>query len=533
VPVLIESHVRYDRSLRWALADAYYSQAGAAAWTSGNVPFRATSSYPAARQHALVVARLYRDLLESGRVASYEPFFVLEVGGGLGQFAENFCRALAEGTGDDGRRLLEQLCYVFSDFSEHGLRDVMQRPSLRALVEKRHLVPAIFDLRHPDSLRGLDGEPYQFELGCTIANYLVCVSPPAVLRTRGGVWSERYDRLLAPDAEGTGPADGRRLVDAYYANPARSKLLQTMIVESEWRPVALSERFSHPPHAAALQRLVRGLGDTSIVYPYVFIDLLTTLAERSVRGGMVIVTDYGSPDRDDLLGGSDQRGQRYGNSSSHAVQFPIFDAVAAEAGWSVARTHNPVRSVHAAVLRFQPDLGSGVRGTFHRVFVRREQGEDLIDFRACARGYMEKEEYLNAARFFRRCLRLDPRDAELHYKMGEACLEGNRPRAAYRWLTRGFRLSPEGHDFEFLLGRTCRSLGRIEEAVTWYERSLAREEHKVTLANLGELFGQLGRHKDAYRCLSRAVEVAPDYERARRLLGEFKDAWVRALASAD
>jgi hypothetical protein len=59
--VILQEFLPYDQSLHWRVHDAYFAQRGMAAWTSGDIPFFATSNYPIARQHARVLVEVFRN----------------------------------------------------------------------------------------------------------------------------------------------------------------------------------------------------------------------------------------------------------------------------------------------------------------------------------------------------------------------------------------------------------------------------------------------------------------------------------------
>lgn len=535
--VSLEGFVPHPQSLRWRLADAYYEAASISAWTSGSVPYRATSNYATARQHALVVTALFVEMEATNALAADEPFAVLEVGSGLGQFAGNFLKALEADCGAGGRRLRARLCYLLSDRNPTTVAEATAQATLAPHVAAGRVVPALYDLRRPAELRRLDGAPLLIgaDASCqsaggrgdgawgapaaTIANYVCCVSPPTVIRRRGATYEEQYTALAIESADDL-PAE--KLIADYLADPRASKLLSEVTVDSEWRAIDLARRWPSGPHAGAVAAALAGLDPATLLYPQEFVDFLVGFASVARPGALALVSDYGSSDRRDLLGEQEGGLQLYGNSHSHSVNFSLFDALARQAGWVSLRTRNPFRSVHGAALRFAATVANPFRSAYQRAFVRSERGEDLLDFRDTARGFAERKEYRNAARYYRRCLRLDRDNPQLLCAMGEVCLEAGYHEAAYRALRRGYRLvgPKDEYEFDFLLGRTCRALGRDAEAIDWYNVSLARLEHHVTLTNLAELYRLAGRAQHARDHLARAVALAPGYERAIKMLAE-------------
>src|SRR5438045_2843398 len=109
---VVEDFCAFESSRVWELHNAYFARAGAEAWTTGALPYLATSSPAMARQHARVLVPLVESLIASGAVGGDEDVRILEVGGGIGEFAGQFLRALAEDCGDGGRAIFQRVRYV-------------------------------------------------------------------------------------------------------------------------------------------------------------------------------------------------------------------------------------------------------------------------------------------------------------------------------------------------------------------------------------------------------------------------------------
>jgi tetratricopeptide (TPR) repeat protein len=531
VKVSLEDFVPHPQSLRWRLADAYYEAASITAWTSGSVPYRATSNHATARQHALVVTSLFRELEQTGALAADEPFVVLEIGSGLGQFAENFLAALDGGCGADGRRLRARIRYLFSDRNPNTVREATGRAALVGHVVAGRIVQTVFDLRRPDELFQIDGSPLPLRPSVVLANYVCCVSPPTVIRRRGETYLEQHTALSIECADEN--KSGAQLIEEYLADPRGSKLLSELAVDSEWREIDLATRFPSGPHAATIVDALAGIDPATLLYPQEFVDFLVGISSVCKPGGLAMISDYGTSERRDLNGEHEGALQLYGNSHSHGVNFSLFGALAGQVGWVALRTKIPFRSVHGVALRFADKVAARFRSAYHRAFVRGEDGEDLMDFRDIARGCFERKEWRTAARFYRRCLRLDPDNPQLLNVMGETCMEGGWHRVAYQALRHGQRIAPAAEwEFDFLLGRTCRALGRLDEAINWYHVSLGRVEHHVTLTNLAEIYQVLGRIEQGRDYVARAVELMPSYKRGVKLLAEIEADLARAAAAA-
>src|SRR5262249_13745848 len=152
--------VRYDLSSLWKIHDAYFAARGGAAWSQGEIPSMATSSYAMARQQAKLLLALVKELEEQGALARNAEVGVLEVGAGSGRFAAMFLRALERGCGEAGKALFPRIRYTFTDYSRANVRDALQdHPELAHHAKAGRLRPGILDLRNPRELCGLEGEP--------------------------------------------------------------------------------------------------------------------------------------------------------------------------------------------------------------------------------------------------------------------------------------------------------------------------------------------------------------------------------------
>jgi tetratricopeptide (TPR) repeat protein len=530
--IALEEFIPYDRSLQWRLHDAYFARRGAAAWTAGEVPYHATSNFAIARQHALFLDALASDLEKSGALRKGEPFHVLEVGSGLGRFAANLFRAIDEGRcGAAGKRLAPRLRYILSDYSEASIREAVRVTGLEKYATAGRLIPALFDLRKPRELYDLSRRTIAVPLAATIANYVCDAAPAKVIRkTKDGAYAEKYVRVVAEveESESTNPAAAERILREYLEKSAtRPGFLKDLQPEIEWRSTELGAIFPQPFHATVMKRLLDAWPETTIVYPYVFLDFLRAVEQRMLKGGVAIVNDFGSPESRDSKGLSDRRPSIYdGNAIFHGVHFPIFDEFAVAAGLSVARTKKPARSIHSALVQYSRELRPAVRSAHHRFIVERQDGEDLIDFSTAAREEYRLERYARAVRLYERCLKLDPGSAELLYRTGEACVDAGLPGEALKYLKRG-RSLPGGADwdFDFQIGRAFYRLERLKDAAASYTESIAKRDDPVARTNLGAVYEEWGKPKDAYREYKKALDLDPKYERATTLLNALVHAW--------
>jgi len=535
--LLLEDFVPYDKSLQWRLHDAYFANRGIAAWTAGDVPYFSTSNYAIARQHALFLIALVKQQDRGARGAARGPVFVLEIGSGLGRFAVHLFRALDRGTGRAGKLLGARLRYILSDYSETSVREAVAAPGLRELERAGRLTPALFDVRRPQAIKGLDGRPLEAPLAALYSNYVCCVTHMKHLRKTKEGWREKHVRIQVeiPDQiPAAAPPSAEQYLEELLLRPTKQDLQRDLKVDHEWRPTTPEGLFEDAVHARALERAAAGLDEATVGYPYAFLDMLRGLRGALRPDGVMLVNDYGTSEAWELRGLAEKRPQHYGNTMNQSVDYPVLEAFAEEAGLGCVRTRDSLRSVHIAAFRTSPEVPPALRRAFRSAFVDRADGEDMLDLGAAARQWMKVEEPTRAAKLLQRCLKLDPLSAEAHFRFGDACLDAGYNEPALRSLEKGRRLEGAGEfDFDFAIGRACYRLKRFKDAERAYRSSLEREDDAVTHANLGVIYEERGDFKRAYACYRRSRELKPDYERAKTLVAALEKTWAeKSLGTA-
>lgn len=523
--ILVEDFVPYDRSVQWRIHDAYFEKRGIAAWSFGEIPYAATSNYAIGRQHARLLTKAIRELLREGALGADEEIWLLEIGSGLGQFAGNFLRALDEGCGAFAREVARRVRYVMSDFSETTVREAIRTPALAPLVATGRLVPALFDLRNPGRLVDLHGAQIAKPLTALISNYVCCVSPMKIFRKEGeGAYSEKYIQVRA-EVSGDATA-ARQAVAELFERPTRPELMEGLEVEVDWRPAQLEEVFPDGPHPDIVRQTLGSFKEATIIYPYVFLDMLRAIRPAMKPGGIVLVNDYGSCDPSTMEGLQDGRPRHYGNTVNHGVNFLILDTWCRREGISHVRTDNPFRAVHTTAIRFGREVSPAFASAFARIYDDRHDGEDLLDFVAAARESSTQGSYERAVRFYQRSLQLDPNHLESLFRIGEACIDDDQPERGLHWLLHGKSLDDTGYfDFDFQIGRVLFRIKRYDEAMAAYERSLAREPDAATYTNIGRIHEERQEWRLAYDAYHRALALKPTYDRAQRLLEALRTCW--------
>jgi tetratricopeptide (TPR) repeat protein len=459
-----------------------------------------------------------KDLISRGSLEASDEVWMLEGGCGNGKFAGNFLRALALVDAD----LYGRTRYVMSDYSEKNLGEVVADPQLARLIDEGRIVPAIFDMNNPQRIMLRDGGTLTHALAFFVSSYVSCVLPMKHLQLRSdGGWHELLVEVRAElDSEENAT---EHFIAEIVADATRYNLLKNMELHFDWGAVTLSEIFEHPSHTAVVEKIVEGMENATVGYPYGYIDFMRELSPLMLDGAVILTNDYGSVSQARIEGRFERRPQMYGNSLAQDINFIVFDAMSEVLDWKLLRTSSALDSVHAAAVCIA-GFGPEARATFASHFCKRRPADDLLDYAAAAKGYVQKKDFNRALRFYQRCTELDPNDPQLCYRAGEAALDAGHHAIAVAHFETGYSLDVGmAWDFDFQLGRAHSLAGDHDEALAWYDKSHKREEHPVTLTNMGVLHAYHGRYAIAYKYYHRARELDPQYDRARDRLDRLKD----------
>jgi hypothetical protein len=507
---LLEDFTPYDRSRLWALTPAYYARAGAAAWTSGKVPYLGTSNYPMALQHARVLVGLVRDLEEGAALSPTDPVAVLEVGSGLGVFAENLLVALAQDCGDEGRAVLQRLRYYFSDVSPKSIDEALGREPLAAEVRSGRIVPAILNLSAPDRLQRFDGSAIAGPFVAIFANYVCCALAPTIIQKREEALFERVVSVALRPAGASDERSAEQLWSDLLSDAARSDLTEHLSLMADWRERTLPEIFGDSLHEKVFTALTRSMPEATVPYPRVFIDFVRCMTSRTLKGGVVFVSDFGESSARSLAGLAERLPNLYGNTYNQPVNFGIFDAFCATAGMGLVRTRGPWAVVQRAALVYGDQPTPRMRAAFQRAHVGNDRGERYLDLNTAAKALLKAGDNRTAARVLRMLLKLDPRSSELHFRLAEACFDSKWYSLAIRYLRRGRLLDVENKfDFDFKLGCAYFALARLRSARVAFKRALTIRKHPTTYANLAVVYEKLADVRRARVCYARSLALAP------------------------
>ena len=261
--ISIEKNQRFSHSILWQLQAEYFEREGINAW-NGQVPFFITSNPYIAYQYAQVIVRFVQDCVKHG-YDSNQPFYVVELGTGSGQFSYYCLHALKTLQAQLGLTDIK-ICYVMTDFTEANLSFWESQAILRPFVDDGMLDFALYNLETPETIElrhqvlALTPETLQ-NPAVLVDNYIFDTVKHDVFRVKNG---QLHEALLNATCKPGQLKDGKPVkleniethfnnqlchTEGYYENPALNQVLadyaQTLTEGSFLSPVGAFHCLEH------------------------------------------------------------------------------------------------------------------------------------------------------------------------------------------------------------------------------------------------------------------------------------------------
>lgn len=457
-----------SQSALWRWQRRFYAQQGPAAFLSGTVPWRITSS--------LLLASAYADAAIAFAEGGHGPLQILELGGGVGRLAFNLMRALDERQVD--------FRYHFTDASQATVDAARRHPQLLPWMDRGLLSVAALDGLDPAAL-ALPAGPL-----VVIANYLFDTLPHDAWRAEGcrargqtvEVWADSDDA----------PLD-----------------------RVEWRFFEAQATPVPPPVAGYVARL----GSGRFLWPTASVACIGAIARAVRRPHLWLIADKGPAVGSTIQGADTATLARHGCVSASVN----FDALRAWAGWrpffgpavpnerfGVYGLVQGTRSVEALRAAWDGSVGQNLA----------LQAEVLLE--QVAKSDAEVPQLLQALAF----TQFDP-DALLRLagplrQRLSAATPANQVAALFAaldatWANRFVLADP--HDLAFEIGSVLHRAGQLSGAAGYYRKSIElRGPHATTYFNLALCLLDLGQVPAARVALEKTLRADGAHPRARALL---------------
>lgn len=134
--------------------------------------------------------------------------------------------------------------------------------------------------------------------------------------------------------------------------------------------------------------------------------------------------------------------------------------------------------------------------------------------------FHQSSRYLEAAKAYKRYLRLSPLDAEIHNNLGVVLQTLGQTADSIVSFNSAISVNASFAQALFNLGNSYQALGKVRDAEESFRRSMALDPHYVdAYVNLGLLIKELGRLDDAENVFRGAISIAPNRIDLRYNLG--------------
>lgn len=147
------------------------------------------------------------------------------------------------------------------------------------------------------------------------------------------------------------------------------------------------------------------------------------------------------------------------------------------------------------------------------------------DLEAVAGDYVLLHDYADADKWFTKSVEWNPRNLQALYYLGRTKYNENRFEEAVNVFLECLKLDPKNVKAEDNLGLSYQGLGRLDDAIAAFRTAIAwqtdaKQKDSGPYIDLGTLFVDNDRPREAIPHLLEAVALAPDDVRAHRELGK-------------
>ncbi len=126
----------------------------------------------------------------------------------------------------------------------------------------------------------------------------------------------------------------------------------------------------------------------------------------------------------------------------------------------------------------------------------------------------------NAARYFNKARKLDPKDPRVHLSLGRLCFMTSQLKESRRFFRKAIELEPKSDEAYFQLGVISRREGDLAEAKAMFQKALAFQPDNANVYNnLGVTLLEMGDFEGAAQALQKALNIYPEHINARYNLG--------------
>lgn len=142
--IILQEPVAFSQSHLWEMLQKHFDEEGVEAWKTTQLPFYTTSNPFIAACYATIAYAFIKDKVKQNPEARNYPFYFLELGAGLGQFAYHFVKSLLKQI-KDGPLADIQFCYVMSDITEKNTTFYEDHPAFVSYLQQGFVDFAVYN----------------------------------------------------------------------------------------------------------------------------------------------------------------------------------------------------------------------------------------------------------------------------------------------------------------------------------------------------------------------------------------------------
>ncbi len=176
--------------------------------------------------------------------------------------------------------------------------------------------------------------------------------------------------------------------------------------------------------------------------------------------------------------------------------------------------------IHTAIAKAaetaSPDVAALLReidGVVCQLVERYPDSPEALDVMARMHHFFGETD--EALRYWKECLKIDPKFTPAYHSIGVMFLEIGKHPQAVEYFRKGWKLEPNSPVFSVELAQALVASGQVKQAVDVLRRDITIHPRSVgSLAMLGHAYLQLRDYKAARKYFERAIEVGPTYTNA-------------------
>ena len=277
---VLERGVPLRESRIWNDQTNYFENQGIEAW-SGQVPFYVTSNPFIANSYANTAIRFIQDCVKNKTYNATQPFYIIELGTGSGQFSYYTMSRLFELQKNLGLDKID-IRYVMTDFTEANVKFWESHPCFQELLKNNQLDFALFNLEVSKDIT-LIRENKTLTNG-TIANPLIIVANYIFDTVSHDAFHVKNRRMHTSLTKTTTPVDN-------LSEDGQLLSMGKLTVKFEYKNINASNYYDDKELNAVLADYEKTLNNTNFLMPVGAIKCLRTFMDLTNKNFLLLSSD--------------------------------------------------------------------------------------------------------------------------------------------------------------------------------------------------------------------------------------------------